>query len=180
MIFSRNDTWFALFGHCCCFCYQGSGLFVHTASSPMGPWTLQSSPVSDISCQSPTSAEALLGGVPTPGQGCLYDNSNQVAVTRSQQVSAPPPLQLHLPPPPPPPPPLSHAHHLILTLLQDFVAKLPDGEGGFSFLYYGSRWGQSPDGIKGHEPQYVAPLVFNADGSLNHLTWQDKVTFSLE
>ena len=35
-IFSRNGVWYALFGHCCCFCYQGSGLFVFTAATPMG------------------------------------------------------------------------------------------------------------------------------------------------
>ena len=65
---------------CCCYCYQGSGLFVHTAPSPMGPWTLQATPVDDVSCQA-TSANPLFGGSlspsaqwggePTPGQGCL-------------------------------------------------------------------------------------------------------------
>jgi len=145
-IFSRNGVWYALFGHCCCFCYQGSGLFVHTAPTPMGPWTLQSSPVSDIACQAPSAVEALLRGVPTPGQGCLYGGSKDVSVTRSQQ---------------------------------DFVAKLPDGEKGFTFLYFGSRWGQSPDGIKGHEPQYVFPLSFLKDGTLQHLTWNDSVSFPL-
>jgi hypothetical protein len=145
-IFSRGGVWYALFGHCCCFCEQGSGLFVHTAPHPMGPWTLQSAPVSDIACQAPTAAEALLGGVPTPGQGCLYGGSRDVSVTRSQQ---------------------------------DFVAKLPDGGGGFTYLYFGSRWGQSPDGLKGHEPQYVYPLQFSGNGSLAHITWQDAVTFPL-
>ena len=35
-VFSRNGVWYALFGHCCCFCEQGSGLFVYTAAHPMG------------------------------------------------------------------------------------------------------------------------------------------------
>ena len=51
-IFLRNGVWYALFGHCCCFCYQGSGLFVHTAPTPMGPWTAASAPY-DISCEAP-------------------------------------------------------------------------------------------------------------------------------
>ena len=114
---------------------------------PMGPWTPQTTPTHDISCQAPSMLQAVgATGVPTPGQGCLYGGSNQVAVTRSQQ---------------------------------DFVAKLPDGSGGFTFLYYGSRWGQSPDGIKGHEPQYVYPLQFDASGRLQHIVWQDVVTFSV-
>lgn len=182
-IFVRNGIWYALFGHCsytpaletillrvnlmprplpshslthphtpthshssgCCFCYQGSGLFVHTAPNPMGPWTLQSTPTNDISCQAPSLVEQL-GGIPTPGQGCLYGGSTDVAVTRSQQ---------------------------------DFLATLPDGKGGETFLYIGSRWGQSPDGIKGHEPQYVFPLSFNEDGTINHITWNDTVTFDV-
>ena len=136
-------------GHCCCYCEQGSGLFVFTAATPMGPWTPQTSPTHDISCQAPSVLQAVGAtgtGIPTPGQGCLYGGSNQVAVTRSQQ---------------------------------DFVAKLPDGSGGFTFLYYGSRWGQSPDSLKGHEPQYVYPLVFDASGHLQHIVWQDVVTFSV-
>lgn len=70
----------------------------------------------------------------------------------------------------------------------------------------GDRWGQSPDGLKGHEvrasggtlghprllfqhhsfggisdvqPQYVYPLQFNADGTINHITWNDTVTFEV-
>ncbi len=114
----------------------------------MGPWTMQTSPTSDISCQAPSLLQAVVGatGQPTPGQGCLYGGSNEVAVTRSQQ---------------------------------DFVAKLPDGSGGFTFVYYGSRWGQSPDGLKGHEPQYVYPLVFDDAGHLQHIVWDDVVTFTV-
>ena len=87
-----------------------------------------------------------VGGVPTPGQGCLYGGSTMVSVTRSQQ---------------------------------DFVATIPDGNGGSTYLYLGSRWGQSPDGLKGHEPQYVYPLQFNADGSLQHIVWNDTVSFDV-
>lgn len=28
-----------LYRHCCCFCEQGSGIMVHTASSPLGPYS---------------------------------------------------------------------------------------------------------------------------------------------
>ena len=36
----RNGVYFAVFGHYCCFCAQGSGAVVHTATSPLGPYTL--------------------------------------------------------------------------------------------------------------------------------------------
>jgi len=262
-IFQRNGVWYALFGHCCCFCYQGSGLFVHTAPHPLGPWTAQQGLEGpyDISCEPPPPPAAAnpfcaykkefnnvtvdlvceggavidaiesafygtptgacpayaanpacddtsflayaratcvgqarctlqstgpdpclgviksiatvahcsagpggyspdgpaapplaaavaidVGGVPTPGQGCLYGGSTDVSVTRSQQ---------------------------------DFLATLPDGKGGQTFLYIGGRWGQSPDGLKGHEPQAYFPLSFNDDGSIQHIVWNNSVSFDL-
>jgi len=141
--------WYALFGHCCCFCEQGSGLFVYTADHPMGPWTHQA-PLGDIACQAPPAAYGAggsAGGIPTPGQGCLYGGSTDVSVTRAQQ---------------------------------DFLATLPDGAGGHTYLEIGSRWGQSPDGLKGHEPQYWTPLEFAADGTISHIVWQDEVSFDLD
>ena len=38
----------------------------------------------------------------------------------------------------------------------------------------------STAGIKGHEPQYVFPISFNADGTIPHFTWNDSVTFSVD
>jgi hypothetical protein len=37
----RNNIYYALFGWCCCYCLQGSGILVHTANNPLGPYTLQ-------------------------------------------------------------------------------------------------------------------------------------------
>ena len=37
-IFKRNSTYYALFGECCCFCKNGSGVGVYTAPHPLGPW----------------------------------------------------------------------------------------------------------------------------------------------
>ena len=148
-VFERGGVWYALFGHCCCYCEQGSGLFVHTAPTPMGPWTAAGAGATpyDIACEAPAPLTALgVGGVPTPGQGCLYGGSKDVSVTRSQQ---------------------------------DFLATYDDGNGGKSYVYYGSRWGQAPDGLKGHEPQYVFPLDFNADGSIQHIYWNDTVSFDV-
>jgi hypothetical protein len=41
-IFMKKDNiYYVLFGWCCCYCMQGSGVLVHTANNPMGPYTLQ-------------------------------------------------------------------------------------------------------------------------------------------
>ncbi|GMH99048.1 hypothetical protein TrVE_jg12855 [Triparma verrucosa] len=39
LLFQRDDTWYLMYGHTCCFCRFGSGLQVYTAKSPLGPWT---------------------------------------------------------------------------------------------------------------------------------------------
>lgn len=63
---------------------------------------------------------------------------------------------------------------------QSAIVTVPDGHGGSTYLYIGDRWGQSPDSIKGHEPQYVFPISFNPDGSIPHFTWNDTVSFSVD
>ena len=37
----KNNIYYVLFGWCCCYCMQGSGVLVHTSNNPMGPYTLQ-------------------------------------------------------------------------------------------------------------------------------------------
>ncbi|HNT34216.1 MAG TPA: hypothetical protein PKH07_04385, partial [bacterium] len=39
-LFKREDRYYALFDSCCCFCPQGSGARVYSATSPMGPYAL--------------------------------------------------------------------------------------------------------------------------------------------
>ena len=63
---------------------------------------------------------------------------------------------------------------------QSAIVTVPDGNGGSTYLYFGDRWGQSPDGIKGHEPQYVYPIAFNSDGTIPHFEWRDSVSFSID
>ena len=41
VFFKRQNIYYALFGWCCCYCMQGSGVMVHTAKNPMGPYILQ-------------------------------------------------------------------------------------------------------------------------------------------
>jgi hypothetical protein len=63
---------------------------------------------------------------------------------------------------------------------QSAIVTVPDGLGGMTYLYVGDRWGQSPDGIKGHEPQYVFPISFDAEGKIPHFTWNDTVSFPIQ
>jgi len=82
VMFKRGKIYYALFGHCCCFCQQGSGIMVYTATSPLGPWNPQN-PTGDLACKAPSHSVSI--GDPTPGQGCLYPSSPDISVTRSQQ-----------------------------------------------------------------------------------------------
>jgi hypothetical protein len=93
VLFERKGVYYALFGHCCCFCYQGSGMFVFQAPHPLGPWKQQAS--GDLGCvngTTPTPGEPKWGSPslpltarPQPGQGCLFNNAKQASVTRAQQ-----------------------------------------------------------------------------------------------
>jgi len=40
VMFKRNDLYYVLFGTSCCACKEGSNVWVYTASSPLGPYTL--------------------------------------------------------------------------------------------------------------------------------------------
>ena len=144
-MFVRQNVYYALFGHCCCFCFQGSGVIVHTAPTPMGPWKTQGDVACRTGLKSQTSTTTLLGMQPTPGQGCLYNGSTDVSVTRSQQ---------------------------------NFVVEV-GAPGNETFLWVGDRWSQAPDGLKGHDPTYVAPLVFGEDGSIETMKWVDSFTVDM-
>lgn len=155
VMFERQGIYYALFGPCCCFCYQGSGIIVHTASHPLGPWSNQTG--GDIACQpaellnnQSTSAAAMLPGTraaaePTPGQGCLYENPNLVSTTRAQQ---------------------------------NYVIEV-ETLSGLAYVWTGDRWQQAPDGIKGHEPQFWVPLAFDPAGQIGHVSWVDSFTLDL-
>ena len=251
-----NGLFYALFGHCCCFCFQGSGLFVYTASEPLGPWTRQASPAGfDAACEAPpppvaanpfcaataaagefTVALECVNGVidalPTAlyglqtgscpsfeaspacndagfaayasalcvgKQNCTLDTSARpdpcvgtvkgiAAVAHCSEApggfspsgsgggsgAQPTPGQGCLYET------QGGASYAVTRSQQSAIVTVPDGRGASTFLYYGDRWGQSPDGIKGHEPQYVFPILFDSDGSIPHFTWNDSVSFWID
>lgn len=152
-LFERNGVYYALFGHCCCYCYQGSGAIVHTAPHPLGPWTslgdVACVPDSSSSTSSSSSSlflEALgISAQPTPGQGCQYVNASTTSSLRSQQSDV-------------------------------FEVDTPNGK---EYVWAGDRWEQSWDGTKGHDPQLWVPIVFNDDNSIAPLRWLDNFTIDI-
>lgn len=152
VIFRHEATYFALFSWCCCFCRQGSGAMVHTAASALGPWALVNStalPDGDVVCARPPPAQA---GSAAPGWGLPppADTPNQGCA----YVNAGPPRS-----------------DVVSTARsqQNSLIHLADGR----IVWTGNRWGQAPDGIKGHEPQAWLPLRFSDAGAIEPLVWLD-------
>lgn len=150
VLFKRGKVYYALFGHCCCFCFQGSGMYVFTAPTPLGPWVQQGT--EDLGCvansSNPTPAEQHslpLTAVLTPGQGCNYQHAVAASTSRAQQ---------------------------------NFVVTVETGNGK-DFIWTGDRWMQAADGIKGHEPQFWARLEFDSQDRVQPLRWVDNVTISM-
>lgn len=146
-----KPMYYAVFGHCCCYCYQGSGAIVHTAPHPLGPWTT----LGDVACI-PDAAKTTAGdeflaaigvsALPTPGQGCQYVDPKTTSALRAQQ---------------------------------SFIAEV-DTPTGPAFLWAGDRWQQSWDGLKGHDPQTWVPLVFDeTTGAIAPLRWLDNFTVDI-
>jgi hyaluronoglucosaminidase len=153
VMFKRGDIYYALYGHCCCFCQQGSGIIVFTAETPMGPWIKQ--PGGNIACVPPgdvnhesVSPSFHFNGVPTPGQGCLYNGSDFVSTTNAQQ---------------------------------NFVIEVQQAASkGSLFIWTGDLWQQAPDGIKGHEGQFWVPLRFDATGRIEKVKHVDSFEIEME
>ena len=145
VFFKRNHLYYVLYGHCCCFCEQGSGIIVSTASSPMGPWTRHDGNLACIPSNNkneyqfrPKKLSSFYGekGSATPGQGCLYNGSTDISTTKAQQ---------------------------------NFVIEIKYNEDNVErsmFVWTGDLWQQAPDNVKGHEGLFWTPLHFNDKGMI--------------
>jgi hypothetical protein len=258
-LFKRNGIYYALFDHCCCFCFQGSGIRVYTAPSPLGPWTVQAG-LDDMACVLPVQEKAELSALATTGhvdaggiitvvaasygancnaslggdvtaafaavcngqESCLY----QVCICGANECEADAPkcvadpdlgcakslnvswtcsssggslYTFSVP---------AEANNAVVPLSCDGVVRpyvAPtagqgclyegtrvsttrsqqssiaevDTPNGKQLLWLGDRWQQAPDGVKGHEPQFWAPLVFDAAGVLQPMSWLDTFTIDI-
>lgn len=145
-IFQRGSVYYAMFGKCCCFCGQGTGVGVYTGSKPLGPFTFRH----NIGC----------GGARLPaGCGCgmnedplrscpdRYGNSTThaqqnvvcmcVCVCDSLSVS-----------------------DSCVSLPQVFPVHTSSG---VKYIWTGDRWQSSPSGVKAEDRQYWTPLQFSFD-----------------
>ena len=164
-MFERNGKYYALFGHCCAFCYQGSGAFVFVADHPAGPWQGQPNPTHpghpmDVGCvdgakmPTPTEANTLpKTAVPTEGQGCQYNGHWPLVGPPKASASA-------------------------MRAQQNFVIEVqtPDGP---RHIWTGDRWMQAPDGYKSHEPQFWAVLEFTDQGHIKPIKWVNEFSINM-
>ena len=149
VLFRRGAVYYALFSWCCCFCRQGSGAMVWTAAHALGPYTLANStaqPDGDVACVAPPAAAGAGAPALPPADTPNQGCLYQSGTPRADTIGAP----------------RSQQNSLIKLNL----------EGG-RVIWTGNRWGQSPDGIKGHEPQAWLPLTFARDGSVEPIRWLD-------
>lgn len=248
VMFKRKGIYYILYGHCCCFCYQGSGILVLTASSPMGPWNKQTggdraclSEDVDVpgymilghgACRDSSGVEPLhyeRPDIPTeeecggycnyrecrgfsfctdkcPGSCNLYVTSavapsgagwtlvnstgNATDITRvtnetwwrcyKKSISNNPKI-MRLNAEPTPGQGCLYTGTKVSTThaQQNFVITVPTTNGGIIYIWTGDRWQQAPDGIKGHEGQFWAPLSFDANGILLNVTWINSFTIDM-
>jgi len=148
----ESGIYFLTTGHCCCFCFQGSGMITFTAPHPLGPWKRQVG-VADLGCianasnPTPTMQHTLpLTAQPTPGQGCLYMGVQSASASRAQQ---------------------------------NFVLPIRTTSGKVEYIWTGDRWMQAPDGKKAHEPQFWGRLEFDEAGILLPLRWADTLSIDM-
>ena len=159
-LFARGGVYYALMGWCCCFCKQGSTSFVFTAAHPLGPYKLQELHGGDLACEvEPAGARSttITAAALTEQTGAQTlptpDNGCNVVSPNATSV-------------------VRSQHSAVI------VIDTPAGN-ATHVLWVGDRWQQSPDGMKGHDPQYVYPLEFRADGSIDKMRWIDNFTVSI-
>eukprot|EP00048_Salpingoeca_helianthica_P016498 m.232632 g.232632 ORF g.232632 m.232632 type:complete len:352 (+) comp18801_c0_seq1:403-1458(+) len=113
LMFKRSGLYYIMFGTCCCFCGEGTGVEVFTATSPLGPYTSRGQIARDAT-----------------GKSIWQAQTGAVWFT------------------------------------------------GADWVLYGDRWQSAPDHIKAHDFSYWTPLVFQTDGAVLPIVWQDNVTIN--
>lgn len=144
VLFRRGNIYYALCGPRCAFCPEGSEVQVFTATSPLGPFTTQ--PQANINRRTQYNVQATpakqvgVMSVDTPGGVTKLHPSDNSSIMPAGNVP-------------------------IIPAQQTWVARLPSTN-GMVYLWMGDRWQSCPDGIKGHDFQFWAPLEFSGDGQI--------------
>ena len=164
-LFLRGNVYYAVFTLCCCFCMQGSGAIVYTAPHPLGPWTAQGA---DIACVPDGNSTAGAGASAGAGAGAGATDAHLAAALGLGGIPTPSQGCEHRDP---------NTTSAVLSQ-QSFIAEV-ETPAGPAFLWAGDRWQQSFDGTKGHDPQFWAPLAFDAQGAILPLRWIDNFTINV-
>eukprot|EP01051_Picozoa_sp_SAG22_P009466 SAG22_NODE_792_length_7198_cov_1.752641_2_plen_449_part_00 len=180
-MFERQGTYYALFGKCCAFCAQGSGIGVWSAPKPLGPWSVRG----NIGCSGgPLPADCGCGMPPPthfmPSNASAAGCAAAVAKSKAHSVS--------------------HAQQNSVITVRSSAAGAADAVDGLTYVWTGDRWQSSfrqvpreqgfsgerlgPDlgCVKAYDYQYWAPLQWDDTSSPpvpKQLVWQDTIELSV-
>ncbi|HXR04547.1 MAG TPA: family 43 glycosylhydrolase [Verrucomicrobiae bacterium] len=144
LLFRRDNTYYAMCGPRCEACPQGSEAQVFTGVSPLGPfitkpqWNINRRAVSGVPNISVPETNGLK--VLTPGGTFTLHAATNTPVINATNAPA-------------------------IPAQETWVAKIPTPDGPV-FIWMADRWQSSPDGIKGHDFQFWAPLEFSPEGDI--------------
>jgi hypothetical protein len=159
-MFKRKGVYYALFGNCCCFCGQGSGIGVYTSvTSPLGPWVYHD----NVGCNANTTL--------TPGCGCGMDHGigggsvggGSVGEDRVGGGSGAT---------------CSFYGDSLTRAQQNFVIRVPQVDGSVEYVWTGDRWQSANDGVKAHDLQYWSVLKFTEINGIElpvQFVWEDEI-----
>ena len=87
VMFRRGSLYYALFDSCCCFCPEGSGAQVYTATAPLGPYTLRGNINRDAqgALDRPSAADLRRADSDVPGGGVPLDGGPMGIANRWDQ-----------------------------------------------------------------------------------------------
>ena len=142
-----QDTYYAVFGQCCCYCQSGSPVKAYTASAPLGPYTPQGF-IDDRSRAANQSTHACPHGRVAWLAAATSDSTRQ-CLRRAPFESG-------------------------IAAQQTDIFAFQGADGVAQFIWVGDRWQQAPDGIKGHDPTYWGLLHFFSNGSIVPMKFTDE------
>jgi len=157
-VFKKDGIYYALYTYCCCFCLQGSSVQVYTASHALGPYT-QETP-GELACYKVNTTAKSVKEVDR--HGLTGDPVVQVIDTPGHGCQS-----------------ITYQYASVVRSQQNYIVKVTNATGYTTYIWTGDRWGQTPDNLKGHEPQYWMPLTFNSNGSIQKLYWMNNFTYSV-
>jgi hypothetical protein len=144
ILFRRGDIYYVLCGPLCDDCLHGSEVPVFTSHSPLGPFSTKLSLNINRRSSDGTTNVSTPSGIVTnrPGEGMPMEPEQGNWYTINPATSNP-----------------------NIPGQETWVTKIPAGDDS-AYIWIADRWGDTPDGLKGHDSQYWSPLEFAPDGQI--------------